>query len=320
MSGNTTRDHGELSAWRAGRLSERAPPKQLLFGRVYEDSAIERAVFAPSARVFCVASAGCTALALCRDHDVVACDINPAQIDYVRRRLQGAPRETGRADRLMGHLRALMPLAGFTRLKVLSFLSLDDPVAQASYFREQLDTWRFRTGLALLLSPLALSGWYSSALLRCLPRRFDRVLRARLLRGFERHPNRTNPYAWELFTGHAAPGDPEPVVPPGKEPELVVADAAAYLERCPVGSFGGFSLSNILDGAEDAYGRRLLAAVRNAARPGAIVVRRSFSEPAAALSENRAAEDRSLLWGVVDARPIEEVSATEPLTSPAGGI
>ncbi|HXJ82209.1 MAG TPA: DUF3419 family protein, partial [Candidatus Methylomirabilis sp.] len=74
-------------AWRKGRLDDREGPTEILFGRMYEDSAIELGAFRPGARVFCIASAGCTAIALSQRHEVIAVDINPAQIAYTRRRL-----------------------------------------------------------------------------------------------------------------------------------------------------------------------------------------------------------------------------------------
>ena len=51
------------------------------------------------------------------------------------------------------------------------------------------------------------------------------------------------------------------------------------------------------------YRQRLSAAVRRAAAPGAIAVLRSFGEPGVASPTNRAAEDRAMLWGIVDVRP-----------------
>ncbi|MBV8828569.1 MAG: DUF3419 family protein, partial [Acidobacteriaceae bacterium] len=61
-------------------------PARILFGQMYEDSAIEMRAFRPGSRVFCIASAGDTAIALARDHNVTAVDINPAQLEYARKR------------------------------------------------------------------------------------------------------------------------------------------------------------------------------------------------------------------------------------------
>jgi S-adenosylmethionine:diacylglycerol 3-amino-3-carboxypropyl transferase len=79
------------TAWEAGRLDAGRGPPRVLFGRMYEDPAIERAAFAPGGRVFCIASAGCTAMHLSPRHDVVAVDINPVQLAYAKSRIEGAP-------------------------------------------------------------------------------------------------------------------------------------------------------------------------------------------------------------------------------------
>ncbi len=302
--------------WQEGRLNARARRRNLLFGRVYEDHAIERRAFSGRGRLFCIASAGCTALALCDEHEVVACDINPAQIEYVRRRLEGGGLETGSAERIMAFMRLFMPLAGWRRAKLEHFLNLDSPSTQLAFWHDELDTWRFRAGLGLFLSPLWLGRAYSSALLSSLPARFDQVLRGRLQRCFARHSNRDNPYARPLLLGsNPLEHDNAPAARAASNGrlELVADDAAAYLERCPAASFDGFSLSNILDGARPAYADRLQSALRRAARPGAVVVSRSFGEPPESPKNNLAEDDRSMLWGIVDVQPVEAFESPSAL-------
>jgi S-adenosylmethionine:diacylglycerol 3-amino-3-carboxypropyl transferase len=283
----------EATPWRRGRVDRRSGPAELLFGRMYEDSAVELEAFQPGGRVFCIASAGCTAFTLAaRGDDVTAVDVNPVQIDYVRARLRGEPARQGKVDRGLGRLRRLAPLLGWRRARVEGFCALADPDAQLAFWRRHLDTQRFRLALAAGFSPARLRRTYASPFLRVLPPRFDRVLRRRFERGFARHPNATNPYAAWLLLGR-------PKETAAADVQLETADAAEFLERCPLGSFDAFSLSNILDGADEAYGERLFAAMRRAARPGAPFVLRSFREPADANEAEHAARDRSLLWGAI---------------------
>jgi hypothetical protein len=128
-------------------------------------------------------------------------------------------------------------------------------------------------------------------------------MRARLARCFATHPNRTNVYARALLGGELDQAPP----PRNAAIRFECADAAAYLEGCPPASFAGFTLSNILDGASSAYRTRLFAAVQRAATPEAVVVLRSFAEPAAPTATNVAARDRSILWGVVDVKRVAEL-------------
>ncbi|MGB8330020.1 MAG: DUF3419 family protein [Polyangiales bacterium] len=293
-----------VTVWERGRLDARVGPRQVLFGRMYEDASVELRAFRPGGRVLCIASAGCTAMKLAPHHEVVAVDINPVQLDYAARRIHGDPGFRGRAERVMDFARFFAPLAGWWPSRVRGFVELDDPAAQMEYWQRQLNTWRFRAALDALFSMTALRSVYSSPLLDFLPKRLGAVMRGRMERCFARHPNRSNPYARSLLLGELS-SDPPP--PEANDIRLVHADAAGFLEDQAPGSFDGFTLSNILDGADQAYRQRLFAAVKRAASPTAITVLRSFGERDAEAPSNRAAEDRAMLWGSVLVRPATDL-------------
>jgi hypothetical protein len=305
-----------MTAWQSGRFrSARSGTRKLLFGCMYEDAEIELRVFQPGGRIFCIASAGCTAMKLAVSHTVVAVDINPVQVAYVQERLNGGTIQHGSAERVLGFARTLGPLAGWNRRRVRAFLDLDNPEEQILYWRRHLDTQRFRAAFSFLFSRVVLRSVYSAAFLECLPPNFGTVLRGRMERCFARHQNRRNSYAHALLLGEMrfAPHAPAP-----RQIQLECADAADFLEHQPGASFTGFSLSNILDGANLAYAQRLLAAVKHAATPDATIVLRSFREPQCATETNHAAEDRAMLWGVVDIRPATDTSSrliSDPRTS-----
>jgi S-adenosylmethionine:diacylglycerol 3-amino-3-carboxypropyl transferase len=289
--------------WDRGRFDTRAGPQHLLFGHMYEDAAVESRAFTAGGRIFCIASAGDTALALAERHPVVAVDINPVQLAYARARLAGAPAETGTAERLMAFGRSLLPLAGWRRASVEEFLALDSTTEQLAFWHAHLNTRRFRTGVDLLLSLSGLRHVYASPFLQVLPQGFGKVMRMRMERCFAHHPNAKNPYARALLLGEFPPA-PRPRQPV----ELLRADAAGYLESATPGSFDGFTLSNVLDGAPATYRARLLAAVQRTATREARLVLRSFAEPRHSSSTNLAAEDRSMLWGSVTATETQSMA------------
>jgi len=293
-----------VTVWERGRLDARVGPRQVLFGRMYEDASIELDAFRPGGRILCIASAGCTAMKLAPHHEVVAVDINPVQLAYAERRLNGDPGFRGRAERVMDFARFFAPLAGWWPSRVRAFVELDDPAEQMEYWQRQLNTWRFRAALNGLFSLTALRSVYSSPLLDFLPKRLGVVMRTRMERCFASHPNRTNPYARSLLLGELSPD-----LPPteAKDIRLVHADAAGFLENEPPASFDGFTLSNILDGADEAYRQRLFAAIKRAAAPMATTVLRSFSDADASSPANRATDDRAMLWGSVLVRPAAEL-------------
>jgi S-adenosylmethionine:diacylglycerol 3-amino-3-carboxypropyl transferase len=291
------------TAWRAGAFERRAG--QLLFGRMYEDPAIELAHFPPRSRVFAIASAGCTARALAAaGHRVTALDINPVQVEYAAARARGAPAQIGAAERLLANGRRLLPLVAWGEWKLRAFLELTDPAAQLDYWDRTLETPAWRTALDLLLSPALLRLFFRGTFLGVLPAHFNAVIRARLRRCWSAHANRSNPYAWRLLLGDA-PNDDAPA-PAAHRIDFICADAAEWLECRAPRSFDAFALSNIADGASPAYIARLDAAVRHAAAPGAIAVSRTFAEPVGEEDTALAARDRSPLWGGIAVRRIGE--------------
>jgi SAM-dependent methyltransferase len=257
--------------------------RRLFFGRTYEDAELDAALL-PDGRVFCIAGAGETPFRLARDgREVVAVDVNPAQIAYVRARVAGAPVRDGVAERL---LTAGRRLVGWPRSRVEAFLALDDPQAQV-YTWAGLETRRFRTVLALALQPRLLRPVHGDVAVAVPP---AAAIRARLRRGFATHANASNPYARLWLLGEQDPEPPRAI-------ETVTADAAAYLEAVPRASFDGFALSNVLDGAGAHAEERLFAAVRRTARPGATAVLRSFAPAATPEEDALARRDRSHVWG-----------------------
>ncbi|GAA3065200.1 BtaA family protein [Streptomyces glomeratus] len=288
--------------WARGRLLGGFDGPRLLFGRMYEDWGVELAVFPPpGARVLCIASAGDTAAALhSAGYEVTAVDVNPVQLTYARERLAGCGTREGTAEAVMrlGRGAAARLLPAWRQRELHRFLTLDDPVEQARRWREELDTAGLRRLMRVALRPggalaLALRPSFAGVV----PKRFDEVLRRRLERTVGRHPNARNPWLWRLLAGAEPPGTPEPWAPGVR---LVCDDVVNALEQAPRGGYDAVTLSNVLDGPDPDFARRLRTAVRHAVRPGGVVVLRSAREPGPD-GPGWAAQDRSALWGVVRA-------------------
>ncbi|MET7289393.1 hypothetical protein [Streptomyces sp. NPDC005573] len=303
--------------WARGRLSGLGGAPRILFGQMYEDWGVERRVFpAPGARVLCIASAGDTAAALAGlGYDVTAVDINRTQLAYARARLAGAPVVEGTAEQGMrlGRAAAGLLLPEWRPPPLRAFLGLRDTEEQRRHWRQHLDGPGLRRLMRVALRP----GGVLAAALRpsfagVVPARFDEVLRLRIERTVARHPNATNPWLWRLLLGAEPPGGP-PLSAPGVR--LVHGDAADVLERAARGSFDAVTLSNVLDGPDRAYARRLRAAVRHAVREDGVVVLRSAREPGPA-GPGWAAEDRSVLWGVVRAVRLGAAPGTDRRITP----
>lgn len=279
------------TAWTAGRLTGSGPPR-LIFGRMYEDPEVEVAAL-PAGRLLAIASAGDVAFALAAaGREVVAVDVNPAQVEYVRSRSAGAPPRAGQADRYLARAAGALPLLGLTHHRLQRFFDLDDPGIQVDAWH-RLAGRRFRTAMSLAFGP-ALRLAYRSDLLRALPAGFAAVLASRLERGFGIHPNRGNALARALF---GLPAAPAPV-----QPNLVVemAEVLEFMRAQPVRSFDGFAFSNITDGAPAAFREELLSAASDVARPGAAAVLRTIGLPRSHEDAARAATDRALIWGGIE--------------------
>ena len=280
--------------WERGRFDARVAPRRLLFGHMYNPAIQDRA-FTPGARVFCIASAGDTALALAERHPVVAVDINPVQLAYARSRLGGGG--TNRHRRAVAVRGSVAPptcrVASGDRGGVLA---LDSTETQLAFWHAHLDTRRFRAGVDLLLSLTGLRQIYASPFLRVLPPRFGAVMRAPhgalLLAPSQRRRTPTpGPCCWgEYHVGSTA----SPPV------EWVCADAAGYLEPYPRLASTASPCPTCSMAYLSGYRARLLAALRRAGTPVFRVVLRSFAEPSGPLTANVAAEDRSMLWGLVE--------------------
>jgi hypothetical protein len=265
-----------------------------------EDAAVEMGAFRPGGRVFTIASAGCTAIALARRGDrVTAVDVHPGQIEYVRRRIAGEAVPPGRLDLWLREGRRLLDRGVWDPGDVRSFLRMVDVGAQARFWAGRLDTPKFRAVVRAAVGRPRAAGDRAGFPFGWAPDRFWAHVLRRLETCISEHPNRWNPYLWWLLAGEDAPGTRNVRPTSGRSIALHVAEACQWLEAHPAARFDGFALSNVLDGASTTYRRRLFDAIRRRADPGAVVVSRSLDVARNPCAAWHAARDRSGIWGSV---------------------
>lgn len=283
--------------WRSGDLRNSRSGSKLLFGRMFEDWTIESSLFSPGGKVFCIASAGCTTLELAaRGHLVDAVDINPAQVRYLKERLSGYNYSEGAVDRYLRKARGFLSWIGPRKGEWETFLLMRDPLEQIHFWKTHLIPGLPAKLLDIALHRLVLRFFYNEKFLEILPANFGQIIRNRLERCFSIHPNRSNTFAWRLLMGSESP-EQRLHVPITIVPNIYCDDALHFLESRPSGCYDGFSLSNILDGADEDYAIKLWNEVRRTARPGVVVVLRSFLEPTTESENFLASQDRAMLWG-----------------------
>ena len=197
-------------------------------------------------------------------HEVVAVDINPVQLAYAERRFDGDPGFRGRAERIMDFMRFFGPIAGWWPSRVRAFLDLDDPTEQVDYWQRELNTWRFRTSIDALFSVTALRSVYAPRLPR-FPAEATRSGHAwahgALLR--------TAPQSHEPLRAFPATGRAVLRAPSHRRRRTCgscTRTPRSFSKTRQPASFDGFTLSNILDGVDDAYQTKASSPQSNAQR------------------------------------------------------
>ena len=286
-----------------GTIRRQGRVEGILFGRMYEDAAIEQAAFPPGGHVFCIASAGCTAMALAPRHrDCGRHQPGAARICRAPRRRRADARRRGGA---YGRHRP----AAHGAIRLAAPQPRGVPRARRSRGTDRRFGIAAWTRSAFAWPPTFCSGraWlrlvYAAPFLQILPPRFGR--------GDARA-------AGALLED---PSQPHQRVCPGLAPRGVTSGLPARSASDSVGMYGRCLVSRIVptgklrcvhslehsDGAPDSYRDRLMTAVRRSRLAESLVILRSFAEPRSDSSTNLAARDRSMLWGVVDVRRVHSL-------------
>ena len=250
--------------WAAGRFDARARSAEDSLRPHVRGSAIEQPRLLPAGASSASPRRAAWRWRSHRAIAVTAVDINPVQLAYAEQRAAGGPMRIGRPSASSALGRRLMAPFGWRRRPCGRF-SPSNSRGQMAFWHRHLNTAGFRVAADLLLS----LAWLRLVSTPCRFSRSCRPLRPgdapRLERCWTRirtAPIRTLARCSSASFRHARRPAAEPI-------RFVCADAASFLESCPPGSFDGFTLSNILDGAPASYRQRLFAAIRHAGTPEA---------------------------------------------------
>jgi len=231
----------------------------------------------------------------------------------------GGVLEAGRSERFVALLRRLVWALVHPRRRVEELFVQADLAAQARFFRERWDTWRWRAVFALLRKRRLDSALREGAYAHVRPPNLGAELRERAARCLTTLPVAENYFLSRVLLGRYLP-HPEGR-PPYLSPEGVAAvrrnagalalcpsDLGAWLAAQPSRHYDALYLSNVPEWLADAERVRLLSEVARVARPGARVVWRALMQerplPAAvaerflvdqALSERLGRADRAFM-------------------------
>jgi len=233
--------------------------------------------------------------------------------------LLGGVLEAGRSERFVALLRRLVWALVHPRRRVEELFVQADLAAQARFFRERWDTWRWRAVFALLRKRRLDSALSEGAYAHVRPPNLGAELRERAARCLTTLPVAENYFLSRVLLGRYLP-HPEGR-PPYLSPEGVAAvrrnagalalcpsDLGSWLAAQPSRHYDALYLSNVPEWLAEAERVQLLSDVARVARPGARVVWRALMQerplPAAvaehflvdqALSERLGQADRAFM-------------------------
>jgi S-adenosylmethionine-diacylglycerol 3-amino-3-carboxypropyl transferase len=186
-------------------------------------------------------------------------------------------------------MRLFLPLL-LGRARIEAMFSAPDLSTQRRFYQRHWDNWRWRAVFRWALSRPVLRLVYGQQFVEQVPADFPRLMKQRVDAAFLDTPLRENGYLWQAFLGRYPPCDAglplylqrehhDRVRTGMARVNLAHGDAAGWLAEQPPASIGFFALSNILEVTTPAYTERLVEAILQAAKPGAVVCTRSIFPP-----------------------------------------